>query len=99
MQFLIIAYDGTDEQAQARRLAARQRHMAGIERLKLEGRALYGAALLDEDQAMIGSVVLYDFDSREELEAYLKTEPYVTGNVWQTIEIRPCRVPAVFMHS
>lgn len=99
MHFLVIAYDGTDEQAPSRRMAVRERHLAVIEQLKASGRALYGAALLDENDAMIGSMVIYDFTSREEFDTYLRTEPYVTGNVWQKIEIRSCRVPPVFLEK
>jgi uncharacterized protein len=96
MHFLIMAYDGTDEHAPARRLRARERHLASIEALKSEGKALYGAALLNERQEMSGSMVIYQFPSREDLDAYLRDEPYVTGGVWQRIEILPCRVPPVF---
>lgn len=96
MHFLIIAYDGTDKQAPSRRLAARERHLASIERLKSQGKALYGAALLDDTGGMIGSLVIYDFDTREEFDEYLRQEPYITGNVWQKIEIKPCRVPPIF---
>jgi uncharacterized protein len=96
MHFLITAYDGTDEQAPSRRLAARERHLASIEQLKSQGKALYGAALLDDKGAMIGSLVIYEFDSREEFDDYLKIEPYITGKVWQRIEIKPCKVPPIF---
>jgi uncharacterized protein YciI len=99
VHFLVIAYDGADEQAPARRLAARERHLASIERLKQEGRALYGAALVDEKGSMTGSIVLYDFDSREELDGYLKTEPYVVEGVWKRIEVKPCRVPPIFLNG
>lgn len=97
MHFLLIAYDGTDEQAPARRLRAREQHLASIEALKKEGKALYGAALLDDRQEMAGSLVIYQFDSRGDLDAYLAEEPYVTQKVWQRIEIKPCRVPPVFL--
>ena len=97
MHFLLIAYDGKDEQAPARRLLARERHLASIEVLKREGKALYGAALLDDRQEMEGSVVIYQFASREEFDAYLRDEPYVTGKVWEKIEVLPCRVPPLFM--
>jgi uncharacterized protein len=97
MHFLLIAYDGTDEEAPLRRQQARESHLASITALKKEGKALYGAALLNEKQEMAGSVVIYQFPAREDLEAYLEAEPYITGNVWQRIEIRPCRVPPVFM--
>ena len=49
------------------------------------------AALLDDDGKMIGSVMIFDVDSREELDALLENEPYVTGNVWQDIEIKACK--------
>ncbi len=42
MQFLLLAYDGKDENTLVRRMEARPAHMAGIEKMK----ALYGAALL-----------------------------------------------------
>ncbi|HQG31083.1 MAG TPA: YciI family protein [Deltaproteobacteria bacterium] len=97
MHFLVTAYDGTDEQAPSRRLAARERHLASIEQLKSQGKALYGAALIDDRGAMIGSLVIYEFDSREEFDEYLKSEPYVTGKVWEKIEVKPCRVPPIFL--
>lgn len=96
MHFLVIAYDGTDEQAPSRRLATRERHLASIERLKSEGKALYGAAILDDKDAMIGSLVIYEFNSHEEFDEYLKHEPYITEKVWERIEVKPCRVPPIF---
>lgn len=97
MHFLIIARDGTDEKAPERRLAHRQRHFASITRLRDEGRALYGAALVDEKGTMEGSALIMDFGTKEELDQYLENEPYVTGGVWQDIEVRPCRVPELFL--
>ncbi len=97
MHFLLIARDGIDEKALERRLASRERHLASIARLRAEGRALYGAALIDEDGTMRGSVLIMDFESRQEFDRYLKDEPYVTGKVWQDIEVKPCRVPELFL--
>ena len=97
MHFLLMAYDGTDEQAPLRRQQARERHLASIEELKREGKALYGAAILNEKEEMAGSMVIYQFPTREDFDAYLRVEPYVTGKVWQRIEILPCRVPPVFL--
>ncbi len=97
MQFLLTAYDGTDEHALERRLSARENHFAAIEQLKSLGRVLYAAAILDEQEKMIGSVIVYDFSSREELETFLKEEPYITGGVWEQIDIRQCRVPPLFL--
>jgi len=96
MQFLVIAYDGTDEKALDRRMAAREAHLAGIQKMKAEGKALYGAAILGVGDRMAGSMLVVDFPSRAELDTWLKAEPYVIGNVWQKIEVLPARVPPLF---
>lgn len=98
MQFLITGYDGTDDKALDRRLAVREQHLLGVEKLFKEKKYLYGMAILDENNKMIGSSVVVDFPIREELEEYLKIEPYVTGNVWQKIEVKPCKVAPIFMN-
>jgi uncharacterized protein len=97
MQFIITAYDGKDEGAPQRRMAVREQHLALAASMAKEKKTLYGAALLDENEKMIGSVLIFDFPSRQELDEYLKVEPYVTGNVWQNIDIKTCKVAATFM--
>ncbi len=96
MQFLVIGYDGTDEKALERRLAVRESHIALGDKMRDAGNMLYGAAILDEQNRMIGSVLICDFDSREDLDKWLKTEPYMTGGVWQSIEIHNCKVGPSF---
>ena len=44
MQFLITAYDGKDEDAQARRSAARPAHIEGAKDLLAGGQVLIGGA-------------------------------------------------------
>lgn len=97
MQFLVTAYDGTDEGALDRRLAARNEHMKLVETMKKEGRYLCAAALLGENDKMIGSVLIVDFPTINDLEEWLKIEPYVTSNVWKQIDVKPCKVPPIFM--
>jgi len=99
MHFLIIAHDGTDEGAPARRMAARESHLASITRLKAQGKALYGAALTDEDGVMKGSVLIMNYETQEEFDRYLAEEPYVARGVWQHLDIRPCRVPELFLEK
>lgn len=96
MQFTIVARDGTDEQALERRMAVREQHIANTEELIRQGSALYAVALLDESDAMCGSVMVVDFPSREDVDAWLAREPYVTGGVWQDIQVLPCRVGPSF---
>ena len=92
MQFVVIAYDGSDAGARDRRLAARPAHLENARRMKDEGMLLTGGAILDDQGAMIGSVLVVDFPSRTGLDAWLASDPYVTGDVWRKVEARPFHV-------
>ena len=96
MQFMVVGYDGNDENAMARRLAAREAHIKLGDEMLERGKMLYGVALLNEKNEMIGSVLICDFPSREALDEWLRVEPYVSGGVWQKIEVRSCRVGPSF---
>ena|SRR5688572_10559528 len=98
MQFCVIAYDGDDAEALERRMVAREAHIALSNEAIARGEQLAGAALLDETGNMRGSVMIVDFPSRQELDAWLATEPYMTGKVWQKIEVLPCRLGPSFSH-
>lgn len=92
MQWLIIARDGTDADAPSRRQAARAAHLENATRLQTKGHLLVGGALTDEAGNMIGSAAVAQFASRAELDQWLRTDPYVTGDVWCDIEVIPYRV-------
>jgi hypothetical protein len=98
MQFILIAYDGSDEAALDRRLAVRPAHLESARKLVAEGKWLYAAGILDDDGKMIGSMILCDYPSREALEEeWLKNEPYITGKVWEKITIHRANVPSFLM--
>ncbi len=90
-QYVIIAYDGTDVEALNRRIAARPAHLENTRKLKKDGHFIEGGAILDDNGKMTGSVVFVTFASRTELDEWLQNDPYVKGNVWQKIEIKPFR--------
>jgi len=92
MQFLVIGMDGTDSEALNRRLAARPAHLALGDELVASGNMWYGAALWDDDGKMKGSMLLMDFSSEQELQGWLAKEPYMTGDVWKSVEIHKCNV-------
>ena len=92
MQFLLLAYDGTDPEALQRRLNVREEHLKRISLLKNTGEFLFGGAILDNNGKMIGSMIVYDFPDRQSLEERLKDEPYLTGKVWEKTEIKPFRL-------
>ena len=47
---------------------------------------------------MIGGVLVVDFNSREEIDTWLETEPYVTQKVWEKIEVKRFLVPPQFLN-
>jgi len=91
MDFLVIAMDGTDADAPARRTAAREDHLARMRQIKEEGRFIAGGAILDDDGNMIGSAVILDFPDRDSVEKCVADDPYTRGGVWQEVTIRPFR--------
>ncbi len=96
MQFIVTGYDGKDDQALSRRMAVREAHLALGDKMRDAGKFLYAVAILDDNIKLIGSVLICEFDSPEELDQWLKIEPYVTGKVWQKIEVQPCKVGPSF---
>ena len=96
MQFLVLGYDGKDELALSRRLAAREAHITLGNELRDSGNMLFGVAMLDEGGKMYGSMLVVDFQSRETLDGWLKLEPYVTGGVWKKVTVSPCKVGPSF---
>lgn len=98
MQFIVIGHDGKDEGALERRMAARDAHLKVCAESVANGTQLIGAAMMDENGKMNGSCMVMNFDSREQLDEWLKREPYVSGKVWDKIEVIPCKVPDTFAH-
>jgi uncharacterized protein len=95
MQFLLLAYDGTDTGALQRRMKVRDDHFKRISLLKKTGEFILGGAILDASGKMIGSMIIYDFPDMQSLEERLKDEPYITGGVWEKTEIKPFRLAKI----
>lgn len=85
MQYLVIAYDNAN--ALERRLESRDEHVEGVRKLMAEGKIINAAALMEED-IMVGSTLFIDFETDEELDAWLENEPYVKNNVWDMDEFQ-----------
>ena len=88
MQFIVKAYDG--EGMLDKRMEVRPRHLEGIERIKEH--VICAGGLLDDEGKMMGSVLIMEYESREQLDEYLANEPYVQENVWQKIEVERMNV-------
>ncbi len=97
MQFLLTAYDATDDDALNRRMENREAHLATIERFRASGNMHMGAAICDEAGKMIGSCIIAEFPTKAELEEWLKEEPYLTGKVWDRIDVKECKIGPSFL--
>ncbi len=94
MQFLVLGYDGKDEKAMDRRLSVREEHLKTFNEYYDKGIFLYASVILDDQGEMIGSMIVCEFESKQELHSqWLDNEPYVIGDVWQKIEIKRTQVP------
>jgi uncharacterized protein len=91
MQFLVVAKDGTDEDALERRQRTRPAHLVSIGPLVESGNVLVGGAILNDAGDMIGSMLLVEFPDREGADRWLSEDPYVTDGVWRDIEVHPFR--------
>ncbi|MBD3830150.1 MAG: hypothetical protein IE890_06650 [Arcobacter sp.] len=85
MQYLVIAYD--NDNALERRLAVRDAHVEGTRKLMAEGKIINAGALI-EDEVMVGSTLLVDFATDDEIDEWLENEPYVKNNVWNMDEFQ-----------
>ena len=98
MPFIIIAHDETDAEALNRRMEHRPAHLATIKESVEAGKQVFGCAMLGDTGKMKGSVMVMNYDTREEVDAWLAREPFVTGKVWGNVEIIPIAVPDLFGH-
>lgn len=92
MQFVVTALDYTDADALNRRMANREQHLAGVRQLIANGHFISGGAILDDNGRMIGSTLHVEFAARSDLDAQLRSDPYVSGRVWEKIEVRQVRL-------
>jgi uncharacterized protein YciI len=89
MTFLVIAKDGTDPDAPARRQRVRAQHLRELEPLVQSRQIRLGGAILDDAGTMIGSALLAEFENREALDEYLRSDIYTREGVWQRFEVYP----------
>lgn len=95
LQYLIIARDGTDPEAMGRRLKARPSHFVTARELKDNKNFVIGGAILDDKGQMTGSMMVVQFETEDELVQWMQKEPYITGDVWQSIEVKPFKIADV----
>lgn len=95
MWYAIEGYDG--DGVLQRRLQARPEHLARLQALRDEGRLLLAGpcpAIDAEDPGpagFSGSIVIAEFGSLEEAQAWAAADPYVDAGVYARVEVRPFR--------
>lgn len=87
MAYTVIARDGTDDEAPARRQAARERHLAGITPHVESGVLQYAGVLLNDEGVMCGSLLILDLPDRAAVRAWLDADIYTKEGVWQEFEV------------
>ena len=97
MQFILIAHNGTDPEAPARRQKARPTHLAHMKQAAAEGHVVAAGALRTEEGEATGSFMVLEFSDRAGLDDFLAHEPYAAGDVWKEISITHCT--AVFVDN
>jgi uncharacterized protein len=91
-QFLVTLYDGSDAEAPARRQATRAAHLDKLKEKVASGRLVFGGRIFNDSQQPIGSFLIADCANRAELDAMIANDPYMKGNVWQRVEVKPIQV-------
>lgn len=95
MWYVIEGYDGAD--VLAARLAVRDAHLARLTALRDEGRLLLAGpcpAIDSEDPGpagFSGSVVIAQFASLEQAQAWADADPYSEAGVYVRVQVRPFR--------
>ena len=92
MQFVVTAMDFTDPGALDRRMANREAHLASVRQMIADGTFLSGGAILDASGKMTGSTLHLEFPDRASLDQHMLSDPYITGKVWEHIDIKVARL-------
>ncbi|MEQ7871582.1 YciI family protein [Chromohalobacter salexigens] len=93
MLYSIVSDDVQD--SLERRKAARPDHLARLEKLRDEGRLVLAGpspAVDAEDPGeagFTGSVVIAEFDSLQEAQAWADADPYVIAGVYAKVTVKP----------
>ena len=90
MQYLITAHDGPD--MLEKRMEVRPRHLANMEKVKETGSVVCAGGILDGGGRLVGSAMVLDFATRDLLDQYLASEPYIVEKVWETVTVEPMHV-------
>lgn len=87
MLYSVIAYDKNDHLQ--KRLSLREGHLeflSSCDKLKLAG------PFLNDKEEPVGSLLVFDVETKEELEAILQQDPYAKADLFKSVTISPWRL-------
>lgn len=93
MWYAIVGDDVPD--SLERRLSARPRHLERLRALQDEGRLLLAGPFPAIDSpdpgpaGFSGSLIVAEFDSLEDAQAWAEADPYVSAGVYASVRVRP----------
>src|SRR5215213_7350313 len=93
--FVLIAEDGTDSGAPARREAARERHLRSIRENAAAGRLVMSGPRIRADGSTAGSLQFFEVPDHAAMDDYLRQEPFALEGVWARREVLPFRIAPV----
>jgi hypothetical protein len=88
MLFVATCTDRPD--SMAKRLASRPAHLAYL--ASLGARVKIGGALLTPDQSsVVGSLIVFECESEDEVAALLARDPYALAGLFASVDVKPWR--------
>ncbi|WP_299495396.1 YciI family protein [uncultured Shewanella sp.] len=93
MWYMISSQD--NENSLEKRKTARSAHLARLQDLTNEGKLLIAGPhpAIDSDNpgeaGFTGSLVVADFDSLEQAQAWADQDPYITAGVYKSVVVKP----------
>ena len=97
MLYVVIAHDSTAPGTFERLMEIRPEHMAQGQKMMDDESFIFGGAILDGSGKMAGGVLIVDFESSDQVDQWLESEPYVVNKVWERLEVHPFLVPPQFL--
>lgn len=83
--YLVYCLDGPNKETHRASLSEKhQQYMA-----EHKGKVVVGGPLLDDSGTQrVGSMMMVQFESREQVEKWIRQEPYCAGGVFESVLIR-----------
>ncbi|EKD77979.1 MAG: hypothetical protein ACD_42C00096G0007 [uncultured bacterium] len=97
--YVFICEDG--ENVLEKRKSIRPAHLVRLAELKVQNRLLAAGPLMNRDgdnpfvAGIHGSLIIAKFNNLDEAKEWIAADPYVTGEVYQRITVKPFKVVEV----